>query len=215
MGRMSNGEQWLVTIDQAIDETNESRRKWIICKTSKSKRNHGSMVLPWVLSLFHDFHPWKLFSFICFSDFQWPSMSDQVVPTYINEVSPTALRGALGAVFQLACVPLALKGSCQREGWKGGMDRDGMGLFEIALYHHWAGMWFLTYGSWSFANRYMISWLICCHDDELMTFHADWIFFIGSCNLILLFRLIFAMVRKFTSLGTFMVLRSRVVDLSG
>ena len=33
----------------------------------------------------------------------------QVVPTYINEVSPTALRGALGAVFQLACVPCQLQ----------------------------------------------------------------------------------------------------------
>lgn len=31
-------------------------------------------------------------------------MCSTVVPTYINEVSPTALRGALGAVFQLACV---------------------------------------------------------------------------------------------------------------
>jgi len=31
-------------------------------------------------------------------------MCSTVVPTYINEVSPTALRGALGAMFQLACV---------------------------------------------------------------------------------------------------------------
>lgn len=120
MGQMVNGEQWLVTIDQAIDETNESRRKWIKCKTSRDKRDHGSVVLPWVLWHFQDFLPWKVLSFKKFTDFQWPSTSDQVVPTYINEVSPTALRGALGAVFQLACVPLA---AVARELRKGRVER--------------------------------------------------------------------------------------------
>eukprot|EP00439_Symbiodinium_sp_Y106_P037086 s2788_g4.t1 len=32
------------------------------------------------------------------------TLQPKVIPTYINEVSPTHLRGAFGAIFQMACV---------------------------------------------------------------------------------------------------------------